>query len=323
MAIFSRVIAALAVACFAVTAHAQSYPSRLVRIVVPFPAGGATDVMARTIADRLQSALGQSFIVENRGGAGGLIGVSHVAKSAPDGYTLLFTTAPPIAVGLKMYDKLPYDVMRDLTPIATVIANPMVFLSNASIKAPSFNELLADAKANPEKLKMGFGPFGGLAHVVMEQLRLQTGAKITAVPYKGAAPLVADLLAGHIDVALVEIAGNLQYINANRLRPLAVASRKRSAVLPDTPTFTELGLPYMVAESWNALLAPAGTPKEVVGRLNEEVNKILVDPSFKALVAKQAAVTMPGTPENAHQFLQDEIEKWGKIVVGAGIKMEP
>jgi tripartite-type tricarboxylate transporter receptor subunit TctC len=322
MSMLIRASAALATLLLAVAAHAQTYPSRPVRIIVPFPPGGTTDILARVTAERLQSALGQPFIVENRSGAGGVIGTEVAAKAAPDGHTLMLSSSAPLAVGLKLYKKIPYDVMRDFTPVAMIADVTVLLVSSPSFKPQNVKEVIAYAKANPGKLNAGLPAVGSMQHLLMELFRLRTDTTINMIPYKGSGPVVVDLLAGVVDTDFENLPVVIEYIKANRLRALAVASEKRSELLPDTPTFLELGLPDLVAAPWFALVAPAGTPKEIVDRLNVEVNKMLRAPNMKALLEKQGANAIIATPEEARDFFQKEIDKWAKVVIESGAKID-
>lgn len=322
MSILVRVAAALAALLLTVAAQAQMYPSRPVKIIVPFPPGGTNDILARVMAERLQSALGQPFIVENRGGAGGMIGAEVASKAAPDGYTLLLSASGPLAVGLKLYKKVPYDVMRDFTPVAMIADVTLVLISSPSFKPQNVKEVIAYAKANPGRLNAGLPAVGSMHHLLTEMFRLRTGTTVNMIPYKGSGPVVVDLLAGVVDTDFENLPVVIQHIKTNRLRALAVASEKRSELLPDTPTFVELGLPDLVASPWFALVAPAGTPKEIIDRLNDEVNKSLRTPGMKALLDKQGANAVIATPEEAKEFIRKEIDKWAKVVAESGAKVE-
>lgn len=315
-----RFAAAFSMAILTTTAAAQAYPERPVRVVVPFPAGAATDNMARVLASRLQASLGQPFVVENRAGASGIIGAEYVSKAAPDGYTLLYTASGPVATSLKLYDSIRYDALRDFMPISLVIANTVVIATRSDAPFDNLEQLLARAKSPSESLSFGYGPPGGLPHLLMAMLQRRADTHLTFVPYKGGAPVVIDLLGGTLNLSSGNLTEYLEHIRAGKVKPIALASPVRSALLPDTPTLTELGYPDMVAETWSALLAPAGTPPEVIALLNKEIAKIQQDPEFVDSVAKQAAVVKPSSPEEAQAFIQNEAEKWGKVVVENGIK---
>ena len=322
MTIFIRAAAMLAVLLLAAAAHAQTYPSRPVRIIVPFPPGGTTDILARISAERLQSTLGQPFLIENRSGAGGVIGTEAAAKAAPDGYTLMLSSSAPLAVGLKLYKKLPYDTLRDFTPVAMIADVTVVLVSSPAFKPQNVKELIAYAKANPGKLNAGLPAVGSMQHLLTEMFRLRTDTTVNMIPYKGSGPVVVDLLAGVVDTDFENLPVVIEYIKANRLRALAVASEKRSELLPDTPTFIELGLPDLVAAPWFALVAPAGTPKAIVDRLNHEVNEMLRAPNTKAILDKQGANAVIATPEETREFFRKEIDKWAKVVAESGAKVE-
>lgn len=322
MSILIRAAAALAALLLALAAQAQGYPARPVKIIVPFPPGGTTDILARITAERLQSAFGQPFLVENRGGAGGVIGTEALVKAAPDGHTLMLSSSAPLAVGLKLYKSLPYDVMRDITPVAMIADVTVVLATSLAFKPQNVKELIAYAKANPGKLNAGLPAVGSMQHLLTELFRLRTDTSVNMIPYKGSGPVVVDLLAGVVDMDIENLPVVLEYIKANRLRALAVASEKRSELLPDTPTFVELGLPDLVAAPWFALVAPAGTPKEIVDRLNDEVNKMLRAPRTKAVLDKQGANAVITTPEAAKEFFRTEIEKWARVVAESGAKIE-
>ena len=318
--LFKRALAALSVAALSSVAMANTYPERAVKIVVPFPAGAATDSMARTLALRLQTSLGQPFIVENRAGASGMIGAQSVATSPADGYTLLYTASGPVSTALRLYDKVPYDAARDFAPISLVIANTVIVTGSAKASERTFNQYLQRIKANPGKVSFGFGPAGGLPHLVMAMFTQQTGTSLNFVPYKGGAPVLVDMIGGTLDMAAGNLSENLEHLRAGKIIPLAVASGVRSPLFPDVPTLTELGHPNIVAETWSALLAPAGTPDAVVRKLNEEVRKLQADPAFMADVARQAAVIKMSTPDEAKKFIAAETERWGKVVTDGGIK---
>ncbi len=318
--LFRQALAMLAMAALGPAALANAYPERTVRIVVPFPAGAATDNMARLLAQRLQTSLGQSFIVDNRAGASGMIGAQSVATSPADGYTLLYTASGPISTALKLYDKVPYDAARDFAPISLVIANTVVITGSTKAPERSFNQYMQRIKANPGKVSFGFGPAGGLPHLMMAMFTQQTGTSLNFVPYKGGAPVLVDMIGGTLDMAAGNLSETMEHLRSGKIVPLAMASTARSPLFPDVPTLTELGYPNMVTETWSALLAPAGTPEPIVRRLNEEVRKIQTDPSFMAEVARQAAVIKMSTPEEAKKFIAAETERWGKVATDAGIK---
>lgn len=318
-----RVIAAMfAATLFAAVAHAQTYPSRPVRIIVPAVPGGVNDALGRIMVERLHKSMGQTFVLENRGGAGGLIGTDAVAKSPPDGHTLLLSYGGPLAVGLGLYKTVPYDVMRDFAPISMIADVTMILVSHPGFKPQSVKELIAYAHANPGKVNAAINALGSMGHMLTEQLRLVTKTNITMITYKGTGPAVADLMAGHVDIDIDALPPIFGQIKAGRLRPLAVAAANRSDLLPEVPTFQELGLAGLDAPAWFALLAPAGTPKKIIERLNEETTKILQAPETKELLAKQGAIARPATSQETSAFIRMEIERWAKVVKESGAKVE-
>lgn len=318
----AALLAATLAAVLAPAAHAQSYPARQVKIIVPFPPGGSTDIMARVIASRLQTSLGQPFVVENRSGAGGVIGTEATAKSAPDGYTLLLASSAPLAVGLKLYPKLPYDVQRDLTPVSMVGEVGMVLVTGANSKTPTVKDMVAYAKANPGKLSFGLNALGSQSHLLTALFQLRTGTSINMIPYKGSAPAVVDLIGGTIDADFENVPAVLQHIKSGKLRAVASLSAKRSDVLPDTPTFAELGMPEFVAAPWFAIVAPAGTPADIISKLNGEINKILASAEVKEVFAKQGATPVISSPAETGAFFKQEIDKWAKVVAETGAKLQ-
>jgi len=317
-----RLLAALAALFISFAAAAQAWPTRPVKIVVPFPPGGTTDILARMFAERLQGVFGQPFLVENRGGAGGVIGTDAVAKSPPDGYTLLLSSSAPLAVGLKLYKKVPYDAMRDLAPVSMVADVAMVLAVSPGFKATTVNELIAYAKSNPGKLNIALNSLGSQSHLLTELFRVRTGTSFNMVPYKGTGPAVVDLMAGVVDADFENLPAVVELIRGNRLRALAVLSASRSEVLPNVPTMAELGMSEFVASPWFAIAAPAGTPAPIVARLNEEINKILKAPATRELLAKQGANPVVMTPEETARFFREEIDKWARIVAETGAKLE-
>lgn len=322
MRMLRNVAAALAAMCVSLAANGQSWPTKPVRMIVPFPPGGTTDIMARVISERLQASLGQPFVVENRSGAGGVIGTEATAKSAPDGYTILLSSSAPLAVGLKLYQKVPYDVMRDLAPVSMVGDVAMVLVTNTQFGPQNVKELISYAKANPGKLTVALNALGSQSHLLTELFRLRTGTSINMIPYKGSGPAVMDLIAGTVNADFENLPAVIEHIKGGKLRALATLSAKRLEILPDTPTFAELGMPEFVASPWFAIVAPAGTPREIIGKLNDEINKVLASPTTRAVFAKQGANPVIATPEETGRFFREEIDKWAKIVAETGAKLQ-
>jgi tripartite-type tricarboxylate transporter receptor subunit TctC len=312
----------IVLALVAALACAQTYPTKPIRIVVPFPPGGATDILARDVAQKLTEAWGQSVIVDNRPGAGGNIGSELVAKSAPDGYTLEMGTVGTHAINASLYAKMPYDHVKDFTPVILVAGVPNVLVVNPSVPANSVGELIAYAKANPGKLNFASSGNGTSIHLSGELFKVMAGVQITHVPYKGSTPALQDLLAGQVQMMFDNLPPSLPQIKAGKLRALAVTSLARAPALPDVPTLSESGLPGFDASSWFGILAPAGTPAPIVAKLNAEVAKWLATPEAKEKLAKQGANIAGGTPADFAKHIAAETAKWAKVVKESGAKID-
>jgi tripartite-type tricarboxylate transporter receptor subunit TctC len=311
----------LFLAVFVTAAHSQTYPSKPIRWIVPFPPGGSTDILARVVGQKLTEAWGQPVIIENRGGAGGTLGAAEAAKAAPDGYTLLMG-AIHHTIATSVYPKLPYDFIKDFAPI-TVVANvPNVLVINPSVPANNAKELIAYAKANPGKLSYGSAGTGTAHHLIGEQFNLLAGVDIVHVPYKGSAPAIADLMGGQVQVMYDTIASALPHIKAGKVRPLAVAPGKRSAALPDIPTLSEAALPGFDVTTWFGALAPAKTPPEIVAKLNKEMVDILKMPDVAKRLADAGAEPVGNTSEQMAAQIRRETEEFGKIVKQAKISVQ-
>jgi tripartite-type tricarboxylate transporter receptor subunit TctC len=321
-AIIHRLAVGTLLALFAVAAPAQTYPAKPVRIVVPFPPGGATDILARDVAQKLTEAWGQQVIVDNRPGAGGNIGSELVAKSAPDGYTLEMGTVGTHAINASLYAKMSYDHVKDFAPIILVAAVPNVLEVNPAVPVNSVAELIAYAKANPGKLNFASSGSGTSIHLSGELFKVMAGVDMTHVPYKGSAPALQDLLGGQVQLMFDNLPPSLPHIKAGKLRALAVTTAARAPALPDVPTVAEAGLPGFEASSWFGLLAPAGTPREIVAKLNGEVAKWLATPEAKEKLSKQGANAAGGTPEDFAKHIAAETEKWAKVVRASGAKVD-
>jgi tripartite-type tricarboxylate transporter receptor subunit TctC len=314
-------LAAGAAALLAVSrvARAQTYPTRPVRIVVPFAPGGANDITARLIGQWLSEHFGQQFIIENRPGGGGNIGIEAVVRSPADGYTLLVvgTTA---AINATLFEKLNYNFIRDIAPVASIVRVPHVMQVNPSLPVATVPEFIAHAKANPGKISMGSGGNGSPAHVTGELFKMMTGVNLTHVPYRGAGPAITDLLGGQIQVTFTDMAASIEYIRAGRLRALAVTTAMRSEALPDIPTVGDF-VSGFEASQWVGLCAPKNTPPEIIGKLNAEINTGLADPKLKARLADLGGKVLPSSPADFGN-IADETEKWGKVIRAANIKAE-
>ena len=315
-------LAAGAIALPAVSriARAQTYPTRPVRLIVGFPAGGATDLYARLIGQVLGERLGQQFIIENRPGAASNIATEAVARAAPDGYTLLMAT-PANAINATLYDKLNFNFIRDIAPVARIAYTPLVVVVHPSVPVRTVPEFIAYAKANPGKLNMGSGGIGSPPHVAGELFKMITGVNMVPVQYRGGAPAVADLLGGQLQVMFNVTPESIEYIRAGKLRALAVTSISRSDALPDLPIVADF-IPGFEASFWAGVGAPKNTPAEIIGKLNKEINTALADPVLKARFADLVSTVFPTSPVEFGKFIADETEKWGKVVRFAGIKAE-
>ena len=302
-------------------ALAQTWPSKPITLVVPFPAGGTTDVLARSLADKLQQALGQPVIVESKPGAGATLGADYVAKSKPDGYTLL-VGAVHHAIATSVYKKLPYDLQKDLAPITTVALVPNVLVVNASNPAKTVAELVAQAKAQPGKSSYGSNGNGTAQHLIGTQFENATGAEIMHIPYKGSGPMATDLIGGQITMSFDTITPVLPHIKAGKLRPLAVTTAKRAAALPDVPTLDEAGVKGIDTGTWFGVLAPAATPKDIVARLNTEMVKVIHSPEFKKRMDEIGAEPIGNSAEQMAAQIKAETDKFAKLVKDAKVTIE-
>ncbi len=301
----------------AANAIAQGYPSRPVRIVIPLSSGGTTDVPGRIIAQRLSETLGQQFFVENRPGAGGTIGTDFVAKSKPDGYTLLLMATPHV-ITANLYKNLPYNTLADFVPVIRIASGPYVLTVHPSLGVNSVRELIALAKANPGKIDYVSSGNGSLQHLTGAQFAYMAGIELTHVPYKGSAPAQQDLLAGMVKLGFPGTPIVIPHVKAGRLKALAVTTAQRSAQMPDVPTVAEAGVPGFESLSWVGLIAPVGTPPEIVAKLHDEIAKLLRLPDVQQLLAASGMEATPTTPEEFGAYLKKEYDKWGKVVRDSG-----
>ncbi len=314
-----RALAAVA-ACGAVPLRAaEPWPTRPVRLIVPFTPGGSTDILGREIAQKLAEALGQPFVVENRPGAGGSIGATEAARAAPDGYTLLMGHIGTLAVNPSLYAKLAYDPARDFAPVALVARVPNVLVVHPSVPAQNVAELVALARAKPGALRYASGGNGSAAHIAMEYFKLRTGTDIGHIPYKGTGPAVTDVLGGQVEMIMTGVPAVLQQVKAGKLRALAVSSRTPVASLPGVPTIAAT-IPDFEAIQWYGVVAPARTPPAIVARLNEEINKALVTPALKARLDAEGAEPAPGPPAAFGTLIVAEIARWKPVIEKAGMK---
>jgi tripartite-type tricarboxylate transporter receptor subunit TctC len=317
---FLKLAAGAAALPLASPAIAQGYPARPVRLIVGFAPGGTTDMTARLIGQWLSDRLGQQFVVENRTGAATNIATEAVARSPADGYTLLLVTASN-AINATLYDKLSFDFLRDIAPVAGVIRYPLVMQVNPAFPVQTVPEFIAYAKANPGKVSYGSGGHGTSIHVASELFKMMTGVNMIHVPYRGGAPAMTDLMGGQVQVVFNPVPESMEFIKAGKLRPLAVTSATRSEVLPDVPAIAE-SVPGFEASAVQGIGAPKATPAEIVDKLNQEINAGLADPKLKARFAELGAAVFPGSPADFTRFMAEETEKWGKVVRFSGAKAE-
>jgi tripartite-type tricarboxylate transporter receptor subunit TctC len=301
-------------------ALAQAYPSKPVRVVVPFPAGGPADIFGRGLAQGMSSELGQPVIVENVGGVGGVLGVDRVAKATPDGYMLALNSASTVAIAPYSLAKMPYDVKKDLALITVVVRVPEVLAVHPSLPVSSVAELVAYAKANPGKINFGSAGGGSITHLAGELLKAEANVNMVHVAYKGAAPAVTDLVGGTVQMGIFDVPILLGHIRAGRLKALAVTSATRASTLPDVPTTAETGYPNVTSDNWYGLVAPAGTPADVLKRIHAAAVAALDSPAIKEQYAKVSGVPSPGTPQDYARFLASEQAKWSKVVSAIGFK---
>jgi tripartite-type tricarboxylate transporter receptor subunit TctC len=315
-------LTAAGVLALATSAAAAQYPARPVRIIAPFPPGGGVDIVARTVGEKLGARLGQTMVIDNRPGAGGTLGATLAAKSAPDGYTLLVAPVIGLAIPHAYYRKLEYDLQRDLSPISKIGFGTVVLVVPTSLKVSSVKELIALAKAKPGQLSFASSGTGALIHLTGEMFKQMAGIDIFHVPYKGTAQLLPDLIDGRVSMAIDSLPAHLPHIKSGRLRPLGVARLTRSPQLPDVPTMTEAGLPGFESYTDYALYAPAGTPKPIVALLNRETVPVLQFPDVRAKLADLGIEIAGSTPEALQAEVAKEIAKWTKIIKDANIRQE-
>ena len=320
----AAIAATITIAAAPVCAQSTSstYPTKPLRIVVPFSAGGPTDITVRTIAPRLTELLGQSIIVDNRAGATGIIGADLVAKSPPDGYTLLMGTASVVAINMVTYSKLPYDTMRDFQPLTPVMTTSTVLVVHPSMPVKNLKELVALAKGKPGQITLASAGTGGTLHLPIEMLMKEANIKLTHVPYKGAAPAVVDVMAGQINGMFVDLPVISQYVKTGKVRALAMASTQRSAYFPEVPTTKEAGYPNVELQNYYALLLPAKTPRDIVAKLHDAVVKTVNTPAVRDKLVAAGSDPLTMTPDEFTRFLRADIEKWDKVVKAAGVKIE-
>lgn len=319
---FARLALAAAALAAAGLAAAQGYPAKPIKMIVPFPPAGSTDISARAVAGKLGERLGQPVVIENKGGAGGNIGAEAAAKSAPDGYTLFVGTVGTNGINRALYAKLGYDHLRDFAPVTLLSTTPNVLVVNPSVTAKSVKELIELAKAKPGELTFASSGSGTSIHLSGELFNTMAGLKMQHVPYKGSAPMLIDLISGQVNLAFDNLSASIQHIRAGKLRALAVTTAQRAPTMPELPTVSEAGVPGYESSSWNAIFVPAGTPRPVIDRLAKEITAILQSEETKAYFASQGATAGGGTPEELQAFVNAETEKWARAVKASGARID-
>ena len=317
-----KMLAAAALAAFSITAFAQAYPTKPIRLIVPYAPGGATDIIGRAAAAELSKTIGQSVIVENRPGAGGNVGSELVAKSAPDGYTMVVSASSLHGITPFLYTKLNYDPNKDLVPVIVLASFANVLVLNPDVKAQSVKELVALAKSQPGKLSCASSGSGSTIHLSCEMFKQMLGLEITHVPYKGSGPAMSDLIGGQVNLMFDNIPSAISHIRSGKLRALATTGPKRSPTLPDLPTMIESGIAGYESTAWFGLAFPAGTPKEIVSRVNAEGQKAAKAPDFVKRMTDLGYEIVGGTPEQMASMIQDELKRWGPIVKASGAKVD-
>ena len=306
---------------FAARAQSDAYPSKPIRFILPFPPGGGTDILGRLLAERLARRLGQPVVIENRGGAGGNVGAEAAARSAPDGYTIVLV-APSLAISPSLYKKLAYDPVKDFAPVSLVATVPNVMVTNPSIPAKTLSEFIALAKSKPGAMNFGSGGSGTSNHLAGELFNIVAGVRLVHVPYKGVNLAMNDVMSGNVQLVIIGIPAAAPHIKAGKLRALAVIDSKRAAALPDVPTAAEAGLKDFDVTTWYGVLAPAGTPRPIVTRLNAEIVAVMNSSEMKERLATMATEPVTGTPEEFGDLIRREIAKWAKVVHAAGLKAD-
>ena len=318
-----KILASFLLCLLAGWAAAQgAYPNRAVRVIVPFPAGQTTDVVARLLSQQFTESLGQSFYVDNKAGAGAIIGTEQAKNAVPDGYTLLMASSGPLAINPSLYSKLPYDTLKDFQPIGMIVVVPQFLVVNKDFPANNLKELIAYVKQNPGKVNFGSGGSGLTNHLTMELLKASTGIQITHVPYKGAAAALTALIGGEISMMFESGPAVIPHVKNGKLKVFAVGSQRRSLALPDVLTVAEAGVPGFNAQSWAAFLAPAGTPKPVIQKLNAELNAALSKPAIRERLLGMGAEPLEYTPEQTAAYFRSELENWAVAVKASGARAD-
>jgi tripartite-type tricarboxylate transporter receptor subunit TctC len=314
--------AALALQALLFASHSMAYPTRPVRLIVPYPPGGPTDLIGRAVNEGLGKRLGQQVVVDNRGGAASVVGAEIAARAPADGHTLLVATATTLAVNPALNDRLPYHPTRDFSPVCMLGATPYMLVVNPAVPATSVAQLITHLRANPGKLSFGSAGSGSSAHLAGEMFKHMAGLDIVHIPYKGSGPAMMDVIGGQVAMMFSSISALKPHIDARRMRPLAVSSAKRSASAPDIPTLDESGLKGYETKSWNAVVAPRGTPAKIVARINAELRAVLATPEVAGRAKTQGIELDPGTPEDLGRYIGLEMNRYGKLISAIGLKWD-
>jgi tripartite-type tricarboxylate transporter receptor subunit TctC len=317
----ARILGLIVLCAAPLPATAQDYPSKPIRLVVPFPPGGPNDIIGRVVGQKMQELLGQLIIIENRPGAAGALGTDNVAKSEPDGYSIAIASAGALAIGVSLQEKLLYDPLKDLAAITLVARVPDLLVASTTLPVASVRELVALAKAKPGRINYGSTGPGSMPHLAGELFRTSAQIDIVHVPYRGAAPAINDLIGHQVDIIFLDLPVLLPQIQAGAVKPLAVGSRLRVKSLPDLPTMSEMGYPQIEADNWYGMVAPARTPRAVVMKLNAAAVAAMKAPEVQEKLASQGAILVGNTPEEFAAYMASEIQKWAKVVQAAGIKV--
>jgi len=304
----------------AVPAHAQDFPTKPIKLIVPFPPGGPNDIIARVVASKMSELIGQPVVIDNRAGAGGVIGTDAVAKAEPDGHTIAITSAGALAISKSLQEKLPYDSLKDLKPVTLVAKVPELLVIANNVPASSMKELVALAKSKPGQLNFASSGPGSMPHLAGELFKTSAGIDIMHVPYKGAAPAVNDIIGQQVQMVFLDIPVLLPQVQSGKVKAIAIGSRERAPSLPDVPTTSEVGLPQIEAENWYGMVAPAATPPAVIAKLHKVTTEALKTAEVKDKLASQGAILVGNTPEEFAAYIRSEIDKWGKVAKAANIK---
>ena len=318
MGLLSRLIAGLALLLLPALATAQDFPSKPIKLIVPFPPGGPNDIIARVVGQRMSELIKQPVVIDNRGGQGGVLGTDAIAKAAPDGYTIGIVSASSLVINPTM-EKVPYDVARDFAPVTLVTTVPEMLVVASNVAAKNMKELIALAKAEPGKLNFASAGVGGLPHLAGELLKLTAKIDIVHVPYRGAAPAINDLLGNQVQMAFLDLPVLLPHIKAGLLKPIALGAPQRAPTSPDVPTTAEVGMPDLLIENWYGMIAPAGTPEKIVATLNRITNEAMSDPQVKQKLADQGLTVAGDTPKHFRDYIGAETKKWAKVIKEAGL----